>query len=559
MAGTYYQIDVSHPGLNKFRRIRHSDKWVVEEMARKQRAIWEEQWSKKVAANNWRNARESAAMAREAKKESAADRTEEAQEILREVDDILKDALKPISIFNWESLLKRDKFNEAEPTLAPPKPRPSKPDPLGSQFQPKFGLLDHFMKSRKEQKIEAARQTYANALSEWQTLISAIERENFTTKENHENALIEWKRRKNGFFEQQSNFNNRIDEHKKAYENKELDAISELADQTLSILGVPDCFPNEWEIEYNPINNILMVEYYLPNPQSMPTLKEVKYIQTKDDFKESYLSEAQAKKDYDSAIYKTAFAIIHTLFKSDYADCFKAINFNGWVKSIDAATGKETTACVASIQVSKEDFFKINLALVDPKTCFKSLKGVSCSALHSLTPVAPILQINREDSRFINSYAVADSLNDTTNLASMDWEDFEHLIRELFEKEFSQPGSEVRVTQASRDGGVDAIVFDPDPIRGGKIVIQAKRYTNTVGVSAVRDLYGTLVNEGATKGVLVTTSDYGPDSYEFAKGKPISLLNGANLLHLLAKHGHQAKIDISEAKLFNIEQAKAGK
>ena len=61
------------------------------------------------------------------------------------------------------------------------------------------------------------------------------------------------------------------------------------------------------------------------------------------------------------------------------------------------------------------------------------------------------------------------------------------------------------MTQASRDGGVDAIAFDPDPIRGGKIVIQAKRYAYTVGVSAVRDLYGTLMNEGATKGILVTT------------------------------------------------------
>jgi restriction endonuclease Mrr len=55
--------------------------------------------------------------------------------------------------------------------------------------------------------------------------------------------------------------------------------------------------------------------------------------------------------------------------------------------------------------------------------------------------------------------------------------------------------------EASRDGGVDAIVFDPDPIRGGKIVIQAKRYTNTVSVSAVRDLFGTIHNEGLIKEV----------------------------------------------------------
>lgn len=65
----------------------------------------------------------------------------------------------------------------------------------------------------------------------------------------------------------------------------------------------------------------------------------------------------------------------------------------------------------------------------------------------------------------------------------------------------------------------------------------------------MRDLYGTLINEGASRGILVTTSVYGPDSYEFAKGKPITLLNGGNLLHLLEKHGHPARIDLREAEI----------
>jgi restriction system protein len=158
------------------------------------------------------------------------------------------------------------------------------------------------------------------------------------------------------------------------------------------------------------------------------------------------------------------------------------------------------------------------------------------------------MEISRDDRRFVSTYGVADRLNEGYNLAVMDWEDFEHLIREIFEKEFSYNGGEVKVTQASRDGGVDAIAFDPDPIRGGKIVIQAKRYAYTVGVSAVRDLYGTVMNEGASKGILVTTSDYGPDAYEFARGKPLTLLSGSNLLHLLGKHGMSAHINLTEAR-----------
>lgn len=104
--------------------------------------------------------------------------------------------------------------------------------------------------------------------------------------------------------------------------------------------------------------------------------------------------------------------------------------------------------------------------------------------------------------------------------------------------------------------GVDAVAFDPDPLRGGKIVIQAKRYTDTVSVSAVRDLYGTILNEGANKGILVTTADYGPDAYDFAKGKPITLLNGSEFLYLLQKHGHKARIDLGEARLLMADRGR---
>ncbi len=104
------------------------------------------------------------------------------------------------------------------------------------------------------------------------------------------------------------------------------------------------------------------------------------------------------------------------------------------------------------------------------------------------------------------------------------------------------------MTQASRDGGVDCVAYDTRPIFGGKVVIQAKRYKHTVGVSAVRDLFGTVQNEGASKGILVTTSGYGQASFDFAKGKPLELLSGSHLLYLLKEHaGIEAKINMPES------------
>jgi restriction system protein len=52
---------------------------------------------------------------------------------------------------------------------------------------------------------------------------------------------------------------------------------------------------------------------------------------------------------------------------------------------------------------------------------------------------------------------------------------------------------------------------------------------------------------GANKGILVTTSGYDAASFEFANGKPLELIDGANLLYLLHEHaGMEAKIEPPE-------------
>jgi restriction system protein len=60
-----------------------------------------------------------------------------------------------------------------------------------------------------------------------------------------------------------------------------------------------------------------------------------------------------------------------------------------------------------------------------------------------------------------------------------------------------------------------------------------------------------VMGEGATRGLLMTTSDYSRDSYKFVKDKPITLLNGSNLLASLEKYGHRAyhRRNTAEAEL----------
>jgi len=46
------------------------------------------------------------------------------------------------------------------------------------------------------------------------------------------------------------------------------------------------------------------------------------------------------------------------------------------------------------------------------------------------------------------------------------------------------------------------------------------------------------------RGILVTTSNFGAGSYEFSKDKPITLINGKNLLSLF----EHFRINLEEAK-----------
>jgi restriction system protein len=544
-----WEIELRHDGLNKYRLVRGTDKYVVEQKAATQRAAWDEMWRKRVE-------KEDRALNKQSMLEDAQSKTKEAIEAIDEIESILQHTLKIDDTIKWETLKDRSTFSKRRPQPAKPEEIPQAPRKTAPQYQPELGFLDKIISSRKESKLKAAQDRYKTDCQRWEKQKEEILKKNDELKKDYEKQLQLWQSDEQAFLAKQKDAHEAIEKRKEQYLNKNPDAIIDYCELVLSNSQYPDYFPKEFDLDYNPETKILVVEYSLPSIDVMPTIKEVKYVQSRDELVESYLPESTVNKIYDSLIYQMTLRTIHELYEADVVNAFDSIVFNGWVESIDKATGKKVDACILSVQANRAEFLAINLASVDPKLCFKNLKGVGSSKLHSLTPIAPVLSISREDKRFVSSYEVADELDESSNLAAMDWEDFEHLIRELFEKEFAQSGGEVKVTQASRDGGVVAIAFDPDPIRGGKIVIQAKRYTNTVGVSAVRDLYGTVMNEGATKGILVTTADYGPDAYEFAKGKPLTLLSGSNLLHLLDKHGHKATINLKAAKLILSEKEK---
>jgi restriction system protein len=566
-----YIAEITHNGLNFFRIIKADDSNILQNKVNACASYLDERWDRVV--HKQIVVRDKYSGMQESEK-----RTKDAIKALEDIDNVLIHTLSIDDTVNWDDLKDKSRFTKPNPsksldnklqkielptrgtyTIAPFQPQKS-------QFSVKLSFIDKIFKSQGNNKLQQSEEEYQEAMTYWNSECERINKLNHSIDEEYTNALLQfekgrskvgqeverdvknWEKEQIAFYEKQEKGNAKVEELKRKYFDIDAESVVEYCDLVLNNSQYPESFPKSFDLDYNLSNKILIVEYTLPTYDDIPNLNEVKYISGKNELKEYFISETQKTKLYDACLYKITLRTIHELFEADKANAISAVSFNGWVNAVNRATGKRENNCILSIQAKKEEFNEIDLAHVDPKICFKNFKGIGSSKLSGMTPIQPILQINRTDKRFTNAYEVVHGVSEATNLAAMDWQDFEHLIREIFAKEFSGNGGEVKVTQASKDGGVDAIAFDPDPIRGGKIVIQAKRYTNTVGVSAVRDLYGTVMNEGATKGILVTTADYGPDAYDFVKGKPLTLMNGANLLYLLEKHGHKAKIDIKEAK-----------
>ncbi len=462
----------------------------------------------------------------------AAAMTTDAQQQLETLASLLEHTLSVDDAIDWNRAMHLDRFSDpssadqrssfvnrdrqGRPTSYEKVEQPSKPEL--SSILAQAGLLDRWF--RKKQLI-----------SEW-------------VQSKNQKRQARYLQEVESFVKAEA----AVEEMRARYEKLEPDAIEEYCDLVLIESEYPELVPKRWDIEYSPESRTLVLVYDLPAPDDLLDAESYRYIKSRDLIEPKRLKDAERRRIYDSVIHQLCIRTLHELFEADTVNALDGITFNGKVTSVHPATGNEEAKVILSVHADKGEFLAFDLARVDPKATFKHLKGVSAAQLTDLAAVQPLALPQSTDKRLVENREVMASVDKGTNLAAMHWEDFEHMVRELFEAEFGGDSAEVRVTQASSDGGVDAIVFDSDPIRGGKIVIQAKRYTKTVGVSAVRDLYGTMMSEGAMKGILVTTSDFGSDSYNFVKDKPITLIGGSQLLHMMGRHGEKAYINLQEAR-----------
>lgn len=110
-----------------------------------------------------------------------------------------------------------------------------------------------------------------------------------------------------------------------------------------------------------------------------------------------------------------------------------------------------------------------------------------------------------------------------------------------------------KTTQYSRDDGIDGVIKE-DKLGLSSIYLQAKRWdpaTNKVGKPEVQKFIGALSEQGATKGVFITTSGFTKEARECIpkNGVKLVLIDGKEL----AKHMIEFNVGVSTVKTYDVK------
>ncbi|MBI4002862.1 MAG: restriction endonuclease [Nitrospira defluvii] len=453
---------------------------------------------------------------------------------LKEMSEILGGTLSVDDTIAFQSLRLPSEFPPfaPPPELIRPTPPPQKHDYLVGVTEPR-GLA---------RLVPGAQARYERALKDAESIFESVQR-SYERSERDRRAKLaelqaEFEQSKQTFLKKSQQRNQEVDELEATYRRGNPDAIVTYNTMVLERSNYPEGFPQQFRLAYVPESKELVIEYQLPSPNVVPTVQEYRYVKARNAIEAKPSKPSDIKELYQDVVVAVALRTLHEVLEADQAKHLQVVVFNGFVATVDPATGKDIRPCLISIRVTGERFLELDLRRIDKRVCLRNLGAQVSQSPNEMVAVKPVVEFDMVDKRFVDQGNILSDLESRPNLMDLKPFDFETVVANLFQ----QMGIESKLTRSSRDGGVDVVGFDKRPVLGGKVVIQAKRYRHTVGVSAVRDLYGTMMNEGANKGILVTTSGYGPDAFDFARDKPIELIEGGGLLYLLEQVGIKARI-----------------
>jgi restriction system protein len=467
----------------------------------------------------------------EARDDEAAEKTEEVENLVAELEALLRSSLSRDPQIRFDAMRRSPAVPAFDlGTWAVPAPAPQWAEPPPPNImQRALGGTRRYQQSHAE-----ARQAFARAQKEY----AAREDDRLRQVEAARRA---WNQQVATAKREADAHNARVDELIAGFGARDRFAVSEYLQMVLDGSPYPEGFPAERHVGYVPESSLVAVEWFLPTFDVIPEHKAFRHVKQRKAVEPVARPLAEAQRLYNRVIAQIAVRTVREVFASTPEDMVTTVVFNGHVDTIDPATGRGIRPPLISMRATKEKFDELVLGepRFDPVASIKRHFFATISPHpEELAAIEPVMPFNQADPRAVEAIDIISSLDQRPNLLDLTPSQFEAFIQNLFTK----MGYDTDRFRDSADGGIDCMAYKRDPVAPMKIAVQAKLYTKTVRPTHVRDLFGTMQHEGAALGIMITTSGYGPTSAEFANGKPLHLIDGHGLISICQEHDIPARI-----------------
>lgn len=312
---------------------------------------------------------------------------------------------------------------------------------------------------------------------------------------------------------------------------RDREGVQALLGDVLDAVPLPDGFARRAEVAYSPHGEQAVVRVELPMLDVVPAVVSYSYVMKDQTRREKPRPVGQVTQLYRSVISQVVLLYLRDLFDAD--QLLESVELGGHVHAMNRATGHREYPCLISVAVDRAKLAEINLLEVAAAECLKHLNALVSRHPHAVEAVTPVRDFDRAKFSFVEAVDVAARVDSRPDLTAMTPTEFEHFVRQVFES----MGMEGWTTDRTGDDGVDAVVFNKDPIIGGLTIVQAKKYTRVLGVNHIRELVGAMDEKRAGRAILVTTSWFASGCWTKASDNGrIELIDGPRLRHLVKQH-----------------------
>jgi len=163
-------------------------------------------------------------------------------------------------------------------------------------------------------------------------------------------------------------------------------AIQDYVGVVLSNSVYPDAFPVSYDHKFDIASRELTLSVTIPEPTSIPTVKEYRYVKAKDEIVPAALPVKQQKERYADAVHQVALRSLHEIFEADRAGKIRSVALTVSTSHIAPTTGRPEEVPLVIVAADRDTFTTFDLANVVPHATLTHLGAALSKSPFDLTP-----------------------------------------------------------------------------------------------------------------------------------------------------------------------------